>query len=268
MFTKTHLTTSLFSIALAVGAVAPSTAVAAPKDTPKAEKQADAKPDAKTMIDVFKTQVKKAADEDVAKALETLATAADKKVVRYLAKYVMHKSDTVADAALTGLGTLSKDLGLRGKRMCMQAVMPALRLTKKNPYRVGVACTSLGTIGDVAAVRPLLKLVEHDNVKIAKAAATVLKTVKSTAAIDPLISELTKLEWSPRGRNAGSASGSTPAGFGRGNLGNKLQERMTHVKPEVVKALQAITGTSLSSSQSFRKWWKDNKRTFRIAKKK
>jgi hypothetical protein len=41
---------------------------------------------------------------------------------------------------------------------------------------------------------------------------------------------------------------------------------MQHVKPEVVKALQAITGTSLTESQSFRKWWKDNKRSFKIAK--
>ncbi|MHC5022216.1 MAG: HEAT repeat domain-containing protein [Planctomycetota bacterium] len=216
MFTKTNLTTSLLSLALTFSAVAP--AVAAPKETPKAEQKAKSKKDVGTMIDIFKGQTKKATDEDIAKALTTLATAADKKVVRYLAKYVLHKSDEVADAALNGLGTLSTDLDPRGKRMCMQAVMPALRLTKKNPYRVGVACKSLETIGDIAAVQPLLKLVEHDNVKIAKAAATVLKTVKHRSAIEPLISELTKLEWSPRGRNAGQAAGSTPAGWGRGNL--------------------------------------------------
>ncbi len=232
MFTTTNLTTSLFTIALIIGAVAPSTAIAAPKETPKAEKLA--KKDAGSMLDVFKTQVKKADAEQIAGALTTLATAADKKVVRTLAKYVMHRSDTVADAAINGLGSLSTDLDPRGKRMCMQAVMPALRLVKRNPHRVGVACKSLETIGDLAAVRPLLKLVEHENVKVAKAAAIVLKSIKSASAIEPLISQLTKLEWSPRGRNAGTAAGSTPAGYGRGNLGSKLQERMTHLKPAVV----------------------------------
>lgn len=262
MFTTTHLTTSLFTIALTFGAVAPS--LASPIETPKAERKA--KPDAGTMLDLFKTQVDNADDEAIAKALTTLATAADEKVVRTLAKYVLHKSDEVADAAINGLGDLGAELTPRGKRLCLHAVLPVLRLTAKNPYRVGVACTSLEKIGDAACVPPLLRLLENENVKIAKAAAVVLKSVRSTAAIEPLLSQLTKLEWSPRGRMGGmGSSGATPAGAGRGNLGDKLQERMTHVKPAVVEALQAITGTSLSSSQGFRKWWKDNKRTYRIA---
>lgn len=259
---NTTLATAL-SLGLMAALAAPAGAM--PFDTPKAE-ASKKHPAVETYIDSFKTAVKgQTKSEPIANALGALAKAGHYKAARYLAKYVFHKSDTVSEAAIKALGVLGAQLEMKYKPHCTKPLLPVLRLDQRNPFRANLAIRSLQQIGDARVALALVKLTGSKNLEVAKAAVLSLKTLKHTAVIDPLIKELTKLEWAPKGRGGNGSSGGTPVGWGRGGLGSKLQQRIQMLKQPVIETLAAITGTNLTTSLSYRSWWKDHKRSFRIA---
>ena len=260
---KATLATAL-SLGLLAALGAPAHALS-PFDTPTA-KAKKKQPAVETYVAAFKGAVKgQKKSEPVARALAELAKAGHYKAARHLARYVFHRSDTVSEAAIKALGTLGAELAPKYKPHCTRPLLPVLRLDVKNPFRAGLAVRSLQQIGDARVAMVLLKLVGSKNLEVAKASVIALKTLKHIGVIEPLIKELTKLEWAPKGRGGNGSSGGTPVGWGRGGMGSKLQQRIQSLKQPLLDTLSAVTGKTHRTSQSYRKWWKDNKRSFRIA---
>jgi hypothetical protein len=254
-----HRTTTIFAL-LAVAALSAAPALADGSEPAKVEKPAI---DVESRIADFKAAAKAAAGtSELAAALTALAGAGHHKAAAALAPYVAHQSDAVAEAAINGLGVLGAALELKYKPACTRPLLPLLKVDERQAYRARLAAQALERIGDDRVVAALTEAVESKSVEVAKAAIVALKTLRHRNAIEPLIKALVKLEWAPRG--GGSAGSGTPASWGSGDLGDELAARIQALKQPLLDTLAAITGQSLATSQSYRKWWKDNQRTFRI----
>jgi len=262
--TTLPITTTLKTLALAallLGSTAPAFA-----DGSAPAKKAEAPVvDIAAALESFKEATKDAEEpKELANALTTLAASGHYKAAAQLARYLAHRSDVVAEAAINGLGALGASLELKYKPYCTRPLLPVLRLDERNPFRAKAAVAALEKIGDARIAAVLVGLVDSDNLDVAKAAVVALKTLKHRDSIDPLVKVLVKLEWAPKGRGGDGSSGGTPVGYGRGGLGNGLAERINALKAPVLETLAAITGERFSTSLDYRKWWKDNQRTFRI----
>ena len=253
----------LMTMTLLAGAALGAPAWADGTEPAKGE-QAPAPVDIEATLAEFKGAVK-AADgpEDLAKALTTLAAAGHHKAAAALAPYVAHRSDLVAEAAITGLGTLGAGLEAKHKPYCTKPLVALLKFDVRQPFRARLAAQNLERIGDERVVAALLDVIESKSIDVAKAAIVALRTLRHRAAIEPLIKALVKLEWSPPG--GGGAGSGTPATWGSGDLGDELAARITALKQPVLDTLTAITGQRLDASLAWRKWWKANERTFRVA---
>ncbi|MCI0341936.1 MAG: HEAT repeat domain-containing protein [Planctomycetales bacterium] len=242
-----------------------------PAETPRAE--GAAVKDVAAMIIAFEAAVKDANRGKLIGAIGTLAEASHKDVVRPLARFLGHADPEVAGAAAGAVGEVAGAIPAKERGPAIQALLGALGASGSRPGLQAEVAKALGKTGDVRVVGSLVPLVKSKDNSVAKAAVEALATAKHESSIEPLISELTKLEWAPKGNGGDGSSGADSSGYSSsggagygagGSVDSKRAERIKMVLEPIQRTLQAITKMGYTKSTEWRGWWKNNKATFRV----
>lgn len=116
------------------------------------------------------------------------------------------------------------------------------QLNKENPAIRREAVGKLGETGDIRAVEPLIKVLEHDILFVRWEAAEALGKIGDTRAVEPLIQALGDKDWNIR-KNAVWALGKIGDARTVDSLIQTLEDRDRDVQEETVTALGKIGGT-------------------------
>ena len=163
-----------------------------PADAAKPRKSAE---EVAKMLEAFKA-VKDTTPEgvDLYVAIGVLAEAEHPDVVKPIAKCLADPRERVGRGAAVALGKIGKALLPKERKPVLSALLPAIAFTGLRAPVAAEAVRALGQIGEMAAAPSLVPLIEAKDNATAKAAVEALAVLPLAAAIDPLCSELMKLE--------------------------------------------------------------------------
>ncbi|MCI0342416.1 MAG: hypothetical protein L0216_14955 [Planctomycetales bacterium] len=241
-----------------------------PAETPKAA--GTARPPVEALIIAFEAKLKEGGKERILEAMGTLADTGHKAVVRPLAKLIGDADAAVASGAADAVGRVAGALPAKDRSPALETLLHVLSASASRPAFQADVAKALGKTRDVRVVASLVPLIECKETAVAKAAIESLASARHESAVKPLISELTKIEWGPRGCGGDGSSGSDAsgrkssgsAGRGAGGVDDRRADRMETLREPLVKTLQSLTGKSFKRTGDWRRWWKQNKASFRV----
>ena len=218
--------------------------------------------------------------------LLALALTDEKEVEEAIQKFksAMRSPDVGARVvAVTDLGRTQHERILKVLGSCLQGGDPAVRIAaaaavssyedrrtqassilaealganaKEAKVQVAVF-TALKKLHDESFLGIAYRYIDDKNAEVAEAAIQMTETLHSRHSIDPLIRLIKKLQTAGEGITGGNGGYDVPAD-------EQLRQRARRLQAAAEKALQAITGQSLSTPQEWDSWWKKNSATFRI----
>ena len=173
-------------------------------------------------------------------AVADLARTVHRKTLLTLAPLLTSDVNTVRKAAAVGLGGFSEE-----KKLAVPILMAGLRGPNNKEYDVQAAIyDSLGKLGDLRALRTVQGGFKHKQAVVAGAAYKAAGKMKAISAIDLILKNLKKEE---------KISKRTPA-----NQDPQIA-RAKKVVPDIIKAMQFMSGDKWTTAQEWQIWWKRNR---------
>ncbi|MEN8150094.1 MAG: hypothetical protein ABFS86_09735 [Planctomycetota bacterium] len=193
--------------------------------------------EAKDQIKAFESAMKGADDGQKVKLIQEMAKSGNEGAPKAIAKYMMHRSDEVAVAAITAIGEL-KEKKYYGRLMGMQKPM------KDRPAVLAAAATAIGAYGDKRGIDTLVDLgkkwLSKDHT-VASAAAEGLGHIPDKRCVEELI-KLLDLTYPKASDNSGTIS-------------QEARDKLAKSRPAIMKGLQTLTGWDFEEPRAWKNFW-------------
>lgn len=209
-------------------------------------------------LETFKAEYKAKDVSARAQAVTTLAATQHDKVYAKLGQLLTVDEKDVRIAAAKGLGACTAEKKIKPLNYLLAATTPNL----KEPAVLAAILEALGKLKQEAALPEVEKHFRSKQTPVAQAAIQAAGEIKSSRSVPGLINLLRWLEESakeaPAMNGGGNYGGGNIPGVGGGGVQDQdaIQRERT-LAPAVNKALQAITGASLSGRQAWDAWFKE-----------
>ena len=175
-----------------------------------------------------------------ATAVADLARVQHKKTLVALAPLLQGDVTTVRIAAAKGLGGF-----LDYKRMAVPILMGSLKGRNSKEYDVQAEIyTSLGKLGAESALPMIRRAFKAKNPKVAGAAYKAAGKMKAIYSIDEIVKNMEKEEKLSK----------------RSGTNDPQKDRAKKLLPDIIKAMQLMSGDKWTTAQEWQIWWK-RKRT-------
>ena len=208
--------------------------------------------EAEAAISAFRAAIKSPDVASRASAVEELGRCRHEKVLRVLGSCLMIDDRSVRMAAAKSLGGFDIK-----KPQASMTLIAGLDPNSKEPEVVTTIFAALKTLGEPVSLQAAYQYIDHKDAKAAEAANGLTGSIRSRNSIDPLLRLMKKLRTSGDGYSSGDGNFDVPPD-------EQLRERARLLQGAASKALQSITGQTLSSVEDWDAWWKRNAATFTI----
>lgn len=195
--------------------------------------------EAEEAIARFKKAYRNGSSGARAVAVTDLARTPHKKTLLALAPLLIRDVNTVRREAAKGLGGF-----VDHKKLAVPLLMSALKGPNSKEYEVQAAIyESLGKLGDPRALNTIRQGFKHKDAKVAGAAYKAAGQMKAIFVIETIIKNLEKEE------KVSKRSGSN----------DPQKTRARALVPDIIKAMQLMSGDRWTTAQEWQIWWKRNK---------
>jgi HEAT repeat protein len=208
-------------------------------------------------LDEFKTAYKTKDVSARASAVTTLAGTQHDKVYAKLGQLLTVDDKDVRIAAAKGLGNCTAEK--KAKPAAYLAV--GAQANAKDPAVLAAILEAIGKLKQDASLPEVEKHFRSKEIAVATAAVKAAESIKSSRAVPGLIG---MLKWLFDGAQAApdyGGGGGTPGVGGGGVSDQAAQDRERALSPLVNKALQTITGQSISGHKAWEDWLKSGGRS-------
>jgi HEAT repeat protein len=203
-------------------------------------------------LETFKAEYRAKEASARAAAVTTLAATQHDKVYAQLGRLLTVDEKDVRIAAAKGLGGCAAEK----KAWPMAYLLGSIGPNAKEPAVVAAILEALGKLKQEAALPEIEKHFRSRQIAVARAAIEAAAEIRSSRSVPALIALLKWLEDSAKEAPAldggGNYGGKNLPGLGGGGVQDQdARERERALTPVVNKALQAITGSSMSGRQAW-----------------
>jgi HEAT repeat protein len=206
-------------------------------------------------LETFKTEYRAKDVAARAQAVTTLAATQHDKVYAKLGQLLTIDERDVRIAAAKGLGACSAEKKTRPLSYLLAATAP----NAKDPAVLSALLGAIGKLKQEAALPDLERHYRSKQMPVAQAALQAAGEIKSWRAVPALIGLLKWLEDAAQeAPDINGGGGNKLPGVGGGGVQDAdARERERTLTPVVIKALQAITGASMSGRKAWEDWYRE-----------
>lgn len=208
--------------------------------------------EAEDAISAFRTAIKSPDLAARVSAVEELGRCRHERVMRILGGCLATDDKAIRLAAARALAGFDSR-----KPQASQILAAALEPNSKEAEVVAAIFTALKNLGEPGSLQTAYLYIDHKDARAAEAAIGLTGAVRSRNSIDPLLRLMKKLRTSGDGYSSGDGNFDVPPD-------EQLRERARRLQGAASKALQSITGQSLSSVEDWEAWWKRNAGSFTL----
>jgi len=193
--------------------------------------------EAKDQIKAFAGKMKAADNDQKVKLIEELAKSGNPGAGKAISKFMQHRDDAVAVAAITAIGTL-KDKKYFGRLIGM------IKPMKDRPAVLAAVAKTIGSYGDRKGMDTLVDLGKKwlsKNSTVASAAAEGLGNIPNKTCVDELI-KLLAMTYPKQGKDSGT-------------IGTDARNLLKESRPAIMKGLQTLTGWDFEEPRAWKQFW-------------